>query len=533
MAPAPEAAAPGRLALANSPVNKLLAALLLTILLCGAWLPIYPKYLFDFDCVNFALSIDEFAPHLHQPQPPGYPLFVALLRVLRPLAPSVELTLFVAGLFGAVAAALLLWVLGERWFQPRAGLAAAVLFAVNPALWSGQITSPVRIYLAVGALGTVLLGWSAWQHRRTNPHRYSHLLYATALFLGLAAGFRPTNAIHFLPLVGVVALGSSRRWRDWPCAAACFGLGVVVWLVPTIAAAGGIAKFTTVLQEYLAEQSRKYSSLYGASTDMALTMVRRATIWTGLGALSWAWAVPVALWRRGRGPWHYTGWLLLWCLPSLLFDALVHIEAPSQALATVPAVCLLGGWALAGLPGRHADVRGQVIFSLGLLVAAALNVWWFYKPFHPDVRESSYVLIKRVNESTQLAIDRLRALKTQGPLAVIAFESPLSWRMLMYYFPDVPVIVPREHPDRAGSPAPYWFARDRHAGQPKPLPAVIPLPACGTVAWFLPWESDLSHRVRDQFQARKNELVQEMAAVPGRAFSLGNYHFAHAPGPCE
>lgn len=45
----------------------------LAALLALTRLPLAPKYLFYFDSVNMALSLTDFDPRKHQPQPPGYP----------------------------------------------------------------------------------------------------------------------------------------------------------------------------------------------------------------------------------------------------------------------------------------------------------------------------------------------------------------------------------------------------------------------------------------------------------------------------
>src|SRR3954467_1920439 len=51
----------------------------------GAWLlahlPFLAPALEDIDSINFALGLHHFDPALHQPHPPGYPVFIALGRL--------------------------------------------------------------------------------------------------------------------------------------------------------------------------------------------------------------------------------------------------------------------------------------------------------------------------------------------------------------------------------------------------------------------------------------------------------------------
>src|SRR5918996_4987603 len=46
-----------------------------------AHLPSLSPTLEDIDSLNFALGLREFDPVLHQPHPPGYPVYIALGRI--------------------------------------------------------------------------------------------------------------------------------------------------------------------------------------------------------------------------------------------------------------------------------------------------------------------------------------------------------------------------------------------------------------------------------------------------------------------
>src|SRR3970282_159368 len=53
----------------------------LSLVIVTRW-PLLPSRLYSFDTVNLALALEDFDPTRHQPQPPGYPLFVAEARLL-------------------------------------------------------------------------------------------------------------------------------------------------------------------------------------------------------------------------------------------------------------------------------------------------------------------------------------------------------------------------------------------------------------------------------------------------------------------
>src|SRR5215218_4069025 len=55
------------------------------IILAAVWLlahlPFLSPALEDIDSINFALGLHHFDPALHQPHPPGYPVFIVVGRV--------------------------------------------------------------------------------------------------------------------------------------------------------------------------------------------------------------------------------------------------------------------------------------------------------------------------------------------------------------------------------------------------------------------------------------------------------------------
>jgi len=59
-----------------------------------AHLPVLPPSLEDIDSINFALGLRHFDVALHQPHPPGYPVYIGLghisLSLLSWLAPALQ-----------------------------------------------------------------------------------------------------------------------------------------------------------------------------------------------------------------------------------------------------------------------------------------------------------------------------------------------------------------------------------------------------------------------------------------------------------
>src|SRR5258708_39237398 len=65
---------------ANTRFPRAFSLAVVALLVFTRWL-VAPHQLFYFDSANFALSLTEFNPALHQPQPPGHPVFVGLILI--------------------------------------------------------------------------------------------------------------------------------------------------------------------------------------------------------------------------------------------------------------------------------------------------------------------------------------------------------------------------------------------------------------------------------------------------------------------
>src|SRR5688572_27649773 len=79
-------ASPGRTLSAEATYRVLVWALALVFL--GTHLPFITPGPGSVDATNFALGVRDFDPSAHSPHPPGYPAFIALGKMTRPLVAS-------------------------------------------------------------------------------------------------------------------------------------------------------------------------------------------------------------------------------------------------------------------------------------------------------------------------------------------------------------------------------------------------------------------------------------------------------------
>ena len=111
---------------------RILCGVLLLAAVLASRLPLAPRYLITFDEINFALSIENFNSSLHQPQPPSYPLFVGMLKLLSFFIPKVETVFMAAALLLSMASLVLLRVLGEQTLGQRWGRWPQYCFCAIP-----------------------------------------------------------------------------------------------------------------------------------------------------------------------------------------------------------------------------------------------------------------------------------------------------------------------------------------------------------------------------------------------------------------
>ena len=435
---------------------------------------LFPRYLIMFDEINFALAVDRFDPGAHQPQPPGYPLFVALLKLLALCVPKIETVFLIASLLVSAAALVLLWRLCELIIGPNRGIIGALLLLFNPPFWLAAITNPVRLCLAAGALAVALCVWLACQR---NSSRWFVL---AAAVLGVCAGARPSLPILLAPLMFWAAWQIRLPWKAAALAVLCFCAAVAAWLSVLIMAAGGFRQFLEMLRVYSEHQMAADSALFGAPLRNALQMAWEALTWSCLGALSWLWAVPFVM-RKAAGIFgaFTTRFLALWFFPGLLFWATFHVGDPDHTLLIIPVTCIAGALVLTALTRKLSQAKRTVTIGFCVL----LNVFLFFKPISETTIASTYKPVRWMKDYIADVLEGAGSLRDKGPVTVVFDENAPGWRQLSYYDPRAHIIViMREE----GQPLTTRHIIGKQATTRTSADGVVALPSCGTLAWTDP-----------------------------------------------
>jgi len=442
-------------------IPRVYASCLVLFVILSRWL-VAPAYLYYFDSANFALALEEFNPALHQPQPPGYPFFVALTRVIHFFMSDAQQVMLVAGLVGGIAALIVLYHLAAAMFDRNAGILASALLASDPVFWFGGVTNEIRVFLALGMASICLAAWKALEA----PGRTARL-YILFGVIGLAAGFRPVEMWLLVPLALWV------WWRSSGSAATLFRAGLVLaaatlpWLGFVVWRAGGPRVFAEILAGYTTSQFQDSSALFGARAGAAGNMFLKAVTWTAMGSAVWIWALPFIRLRPDHANQARKRFLFvaIALLPTFLFAALIHVGDPDQTLAGVTLLSLIGGAVMGRL--LNACSMARVYTAAALLTVAHASD--FYHPRFHLGEMASYGFVRTIDRLTTENIQAIASLQQHGQATIIHGGSPLSFRQIAYYFPDQYVVALGTQPGESS----FTFFRHRQVPAPKEAAAWI------------------------------------------------------------
>lgn len=411
----------------------LLVSVLIFALALGSRLPFRSETLQHWDSVNYALALEHFDVRLHQPQPPGYVLYVALGAVASALVGGPQLGYVVVSVLSSALAGLTLYALGKRMYGRTVGSIAAVFLLASPSFWFyGEIGMPHTLDAFLAIL-VVYLAQRVWSGEE-------RVLVPLAVVLGLAGGVRQQTLVFLLPLVaycvrGMKAASVARAILVWLAV-------TLAWLTPMVCFSGGIEGYRGALMG-LGGRLLEGTSIF--STDSVASVTRNAVKLAKYSAYGWnIMSVPVLLCAL-RGSCRTTGarrdrWLVvLWVVPALLFYLLIHMGNPGLVFIYLPALMLVSARSLVGLVGGAKSALRSVVPAVALIIAiAAFQFVWL--PEYPLGAEGWRCL-------TWQAV-RNRDVQLQESVATIQRHFPVEstvvlasqWRHAAYYLPEYLVL---------------------------------------------------------------------------------------------
>lgn len=357
--------------------------IILAILYSICTVPFQSHWPISWDASQFTLGIMHFSVHMHQPHPPGYPIFILVGKLFALAVVPHSALVIESMLFGLGAVLLMYCLVLELWKKPWLAFSIAVLWMVNPMFWFYR---EAALTYSIDACASIALAWLTWLALRTRQHRY---VYISVITLALAAGFRPSLAILFLPFILWQYAVHIRNWRMLLRATGVGMIIVLAWLIPLIIAAGGIAQYQ-IDSASLYEVSASNASIF-AGASWQLTWSQTQYVFTTLAesyniVLIFLLAGLITLALKAKQHKLLLWWALVWCVPSLFVYCLVHFGQLGYALTIIPLGYVLMAPVLLWAEHHWQDSRPYIFFGVGVLVLLQSSVFLMFSPdyTHPE-----------------------------------------------------------------------------------------------------------------------------------------------------
>jgi hypothetical protein len=327
----------------------------------------------NWDAVQFALALDRFDLHMHQPHPPGYLLYVLAGRALNLLVNDPSLALSLLSVLFTCLAVPLFYALCRQIFDdvPVAVCAALLMLGSPLTLYYGAtgLTYVPEMALAIA------VAWAAWNLRSADLQDAMKHSVLLAISLGIAGGVRQTSVLMLLPLCAWAIWGASRK--VWIAFILVLTGICALWLMPLLALSGG-------LEAYLLENARlgqtvsDLTSIVGAGPGGVAynVYIEGIALLLGLGLA----IVPLGVWAlrvvrfslSSKLKW-FAFW---WVVPPVAFFALGHIGQFGYVLVLLPPLLMLSAIAARVIWERvlgdtPSAARQSVLSCLGLAAASA------------------------------------------------------------------------------------------------------------------------------------------------------------------
>lgn len=307
--------------------------LVLALLAFFSRTPFLSRYLYHWDSVNFALSLDNFDVRLHQPHPPGYILYSLAGKLLQAVVKDDNTALVILSLLGGVCGVVGIYFLGKRMFNRSIGIVAALLTLSSPLHWfysEVALNYSLAFALVIGAVCFFYRVWMGEEH---------YWLWAV-IFLSILGGVRQNDLVFLLPVwvISLSALSWKKRWLSLAVLAVVIG----AWLMPMIALSGGVSEY---LQAVSGASATLTGGRAGGYIEEFLLNGGRLLIYLVYGITLGLLVIPLsakAVWKRQpRCLDRRSIFILAWILPAALFYLFVHIRQPGHIFVFLPAFILI------------------------------------------------------------------------------------------------------------------------------------------------------------------------------------------------
>jgi hypothetical protein len=391
-------------------------------------------YLYSWDSVQFALSLEHFDVIKHQPHPPGYIFYSYGLKFLDSFIKDPNLTMIYVNIAATIVGSIFLFLLlfeltSDSDFKTRLLLscAAAAIYATNPIVWFYGCIS--EIYAVEACLV------SAMCYLLLLSIKKPELLPFTSILFGLAGGIRLTTEAFLFPVYLFVIFKANKKIIL--ISFLCIVISNLLWFIPIVILTGGIRTYIrAVLNQGLRESSVTAGFKLRPFLEIIAALLQIITI-----PILFLLLIRIKSIRIKQPE----VFLLIAILPALLFFLFIHFPKQGYLLAVIPtlialSICLL----------QRQDYN-PILLSIVLLMAILLNYFIFTKPPVYETAEVENKFEKAFLYQFTFPNRHVRNVQAERMKAFIAKISEFgdkkkifvvdkgyfpNFRFVMYYFPN-------------------------------------------------------------------------------------------------
>jgi dolichyl-phosphate-mannose-protein mannosyltransferase len=397
--------------------------------------PLLAPRLAHWDAVNYALGLHVFDVAAHQPHPPGSPYFILLGRAALALVGDDNLALELISALASAAAVIAGYVLTRVLFGQRAALLGALLLLTQPVFWGYGTSASAWTVLALCSIGIAIVSVLVLNGN-------TRLVYPSAVLIGLVSGFRADAALFLAPLWLWCLWRGEPRWRQrtLACVVAC--AGVLVWLVPVSASAGGAVGWSERLLALLPapDSSTPAAELRQIAANTAIAFGTLAfslgpTLLLGLIVnphTTRAWLRTTARQQTGM-------FLMLWIVPAFTFLWLVDATEPGHDLVFIGALAAIGGGLLSTFNRGYALALAALQAAVFLFAAPIQDrpLAWTANSMLLNVTAPG---LRQQQTSLDATLQSIRSSFAPGDTLVVTLLGQDPYRFMMYYLPEYRVV---------------------------------------------------------------------------------------------
>lgn len=208
-------------------------------------LPTISHYLINWDAGQFALGSENYNLHLHQPHPPGYPLFIFIGKCLNYFVNNINYSFIIINL---IAGALTIYFFYKLILtvskKQEVSFLISLLLIFNPIFWYYHNIASTYTFNALTITLISYLTYISIAHKKNN------FIVSMAL-IAILIGFRPSIIIFILPLLLLQLFYLKNKIKNLSEGLLIFISIFLIWFIPFIKIIGGLEiLIQTVLYQF-------------------------------------------------------------------------------------------------------------------------------------------------------------------------------------------------------------------------------------------------------------------------------------------